>query len=235
MHVIPIYTLFKHHALNGLVAKSPWPGEQAERSQADLQREARAHRQIQEGLTENDYTRRFIRLISCDPSDSTLTMEYAKMGTLRNYLQAHAEQIDQSRRYSWILAMAEGLAMLHAQSIIHCDFTPNNMLLDDRLELKITDFGCCSIDGSRPTGAASIRFDPCNGDWRTLATQVEDLFALGSSIFEVLTGKRPLEDIPSESQIRFRRSHWTRDGAFSSGGLPTDSYGGVTLPEWKNA
>ncbi|KAM3419005.1 hypothetical protein BST61_g4961 [Cercospora zeina] len=189
---------------DGLVIKSPWPDWRAQQSQADLEREARAHFKLQEALSKENYRRRFIRLISYHSDDSTITMEYAENGTLRDYLQkqAHVGQTDKSLRYSWILAMTEGLAMLHTQGIIHCDFTPNNMLLDHRLELKITDFGCSSIDGSQSTGTAGARFDPGNSHWSTPATEEDDLFALGSSIYEVLTSKRPYEDIPSD-QVRF--------------------------------
>ncbi|KXT02273.1 hypothetical protein AC578_5068 [Pseudocercospora eumusae] len=185
---------------DGLVIKWSWPDERAQQSQADLEREARAHFKLQENLSKDNYTRRFIRLISYNPDDSTLIMEYAENGTLRDYLQkpAHLDQNNKSRRWSWILAMAEGLAMLHTQNIIHCDFTPHNMLLDHRLELKIADFGCSSIDGSPSTGSAGTRFDPCNSHWSAPVTKEDDLFALGSCMFEVLTSKRPYDDIPSD-------------------------------------
>ncbi|KAI7161786.1 hypothetical protein KC349_g2492 [Hortaea werneckii] len=188
---------------DGLVLKSPWTDWRAQQSQADLEREARAHFKLQQNLTKDEYERRFIQLISYNPDDSTLTIEYAANGTLRDYLQkqAHVGQTDKLQRYSWILAMAEGLAMLHTQGIIHCDFTPNNMLLDHRMELKITDFGCSSIDGSWSPGTAGARFDPCNGHWSTPVTNQDDLFALGSSIFEILTSQRPYDDISSD-QIR---------------------------------
>lgn len=93
--------------------------------------------------------------------------------------------------------MAEGLAVLHIQGIIHCDFEPNKMLLDHRLELKITDFGCSSIDGSKSSSSAGVRFDPAYSNRDALATKEDSLFALGSSIFEVLTtcSKRAYEDI----------------------------------------
>ena len=144
---------------NGHVAKSPWPGERAKESQADLRLEAEVHLRLQTRLGEADYTGRFVQLISCDPSDSTLTMKYMENGTLRDYLRAQT-QIDRSQRHCWILAMAEGLEMLHAHRIIHCDFTPANMLLNRSLGLKIIDFGCSSMDGSMSTGAAGVRFRP---------------------------------------------------------------------------
>lgn len=183
---------------SGLVAKSPWPGEQAEESQRDLRLEAKVHLRLQTQLKEADYTRRFVRLFSCDSDDATLTMEYMPNGTLRDYLRQNPTKIDRSQRLEWILAMTEGLKMLHAQNIIHCDFSPSNLLLNENLELKVADFGCCSIDGSVATGVAGVRFRTCHADWRRPASRDEDLFALGSCIYEVLTGKSPLGDIESD-------------------------------------
>jgi serine/threonine protein kinase len=189
---------------NGHVTKTPWPGERAEESQADLQLEHRVHLRLQERLAHADYTRRFVRLFSCDPADSTLTMEYMENGTLRDYLQAHPQQqqgvISQSQRWRWILALAEGVTMLHAHGILHCDLTPNNMLLSRTLELKIADFGCSSIDDSVSSGVAGARFNTCR-DWRKPPSRDDDLFALGSSMYEILTGTSPLGDIASD-QVR---------------------------------
>lgn len=182
----------------GLVTKSPWPGERAEESHADLQLEAKVHLRLQMRLKTAEYIRRFVPLISCD-SDSTLTMEYMENGTLRDYLRAHPD-VGRSQRLAWIFAMTEGLKLLHAHHIIHCDLTPTNMLLDHSLELKIADFGCSSLDDSPSTGAAGVRFRPC-WDWRKPATQDDDLFALGSCMYEVLTGRSPFGDIASD-QVR---------------------------------
>lgn len=197
---------------NGHVAKSPWPGERAEESQADLRLEAQVHARLQTHLAAADYTRRFLQLFSCDPSDATLTMEYMEKGTLRDHLRAHT-QTDRFRRHWWILAMAEGLEMLHTNGIIHCDFTPGNMLLDRSLGLKIADFGCSSIDGSVSTGAAGVRFRPCQ-DWRASANMDDDLFALGSSMYEILTGKSPFADVSSD---QVRRLHELRQFADLTG------------------
>jgi serine/threonine protein kinase len=160
-------------------------------------------------LSGAEYKRMFVQLLSCDLVDSRLTMEYMENGTLRDYLRAHS-QVDRWQRRRWILAMTDGLTMLHANEIIHCDFTPNNMLLDCDLELKIADFGCSSIDNSTATGVAGIRFCPCL-DWKSPASTDEDLFALGSSMYEVLTGERPLEDVPSDQVSQLHRLYQFAD------------------------
>ncbi|KAF2211868.1 hypothetical protein CERZMDRAFT_42262, partial [Cercospora zeae-maydis SCOH1-5] len=129
-----------------------------------------------------------------------LIIDYIENGTLRDYLRAY-KHISRSQLHCWILAMAEGLEMLHIHNILHCDFTPANMLLNSSLGLKIADFGCSTINGTTSSGAAGVRFRPCQ-DWRKLPAKDDDLFALGSSIYEVLTGKPPFEDISSDQVHR---------------------------------
>ncbi|KAK0862972.1 hypothetical protein LTR87_016381 [Friedmanniomyces endolithicus] len=132
--------------------------------------------------------KRFIKFISYDQADYSITMEYMVNGTLRTYIEAYDDLISQEQRHQWVLAMAEGMDMLHSANIVHCDFSPRNMLLDENLELKVADFGCVSMDGSKSSaGGMSERFK-----------LDDDLFALGSSIYEVLTGKPPYMELGTQ-------------------------------------
>ncbi|KAF2208472.1 hypothetical protein CERZMDRAFT_49035, partial [Cercospora zeae-maydis SCOH1-5] len=89
----------------------------------------------------------------------------------------------------------EGITMLYSASIMHCDFSPRNMLLDEQLKLKIADFGCVSIDGSRSSIGGSARFYPPRVLTYERIEFGDDLFTLGSSIFKVLTRKPPYLDL----------------------------------------
>lgn len=188
--------------------KTPWPGEDGLESQEDLRLEARVYARIAERLGHHT---RFVKAIAFDQDQLTLTMEYMANGTLREYLQSHARDITQHQRYLWAHAMAEGLDLLHTLAIVHCDFTPHNMLLDDKLELKVADFGCSSIDQSVSMAGTNARFYPSRPSWNTPVSQDDDLFALGSCIYEVLTGKAPFEDIPSAQTRTLVRLHQLPD------------------------
>lgn len=179
---------------DGNVVKSPWPGEMATDSQKDIRIEAHAYQRIAERYPGHS---RFVKLVEFDQEQHTLTMQYMAKGTLRVYLQENNQHITRHQRHLWIKAMTEGLTLLHSAAIVHCDLTPHNLLLDDKLELKVADFGCCSIDQSASTGGANARFYPPRADWRTPACFEDDLFALGSCMYEVLTGAPPLKDMPS--------------------------------------
>jgi serine/threonine protein kinase len=181
---------------DGYAIKTPWPGD--EQSQADIKLEWRAYKRIVEKHRGHI---RFVEGVTFDQDQLTLTMKYMVNGTLRRYLQSNTQNIVLRQRHLWIRAMAEGLDLIHELGIIHCDLTPNNMFLDDKLELKIADFGCCSIDQSGSMAATDARFYPPRPSWNSPVSTDDDLFALGSCIYEVLTGIAPFGDI-SSPQVR---------------------------------
>lgn len=182
---------------NGHVIKSPWTGWWQEKEcREDMALEARVYQTL---LDHFGAHKRFVRLISYDETECTITMEYMVNGTLRAYMEAHNDRISQDQRHQWIQAMAEGMGMLHSASIVHCDFSPRNMLLDENLELKVADFGCVSMEGSKSSAGGSVRFYPPRVLSRERMEIDDDLFALGSSIFEVLTGKPPYVDLETGS------------------------------------
>ena len=135
------------------------------------------------------------QLISFDEIKCTITMEYMINGTLRGYLQTSQDHITQGQRHRWILAMAEGVELIHSLDIIHYDLSPHNLLLDQNLELKIADFGCCATDGSPSLARGSARFYPPRASWLSPITVDHERFALGSSMYEVLTGGAPFHDV----------------------------------------
>ena len=178
---------------NGDVVKSPWPGWWQEKEcREDMAREALVYQRLFDYFGAH---KRFVKLISYDETEYAITMEYMMNGTLRAYIETHNDRISQDQRHQWIQAMAEGMEMLHSASIVHCDFSPRNMLLDETLELKVADFGCVSMDSSKSSGGGSVRFYAPRVLSRERFEVDDDLFALGSSIFEVLTGKPPYVDL----------------------------------------
>lgn len=175
---------------SGDVIKTPLPGVREEDCRLEMTVEAR----IYELLGCHPY---LVTLKSWDPQACTLTLEFMPNGTLKEYLKNHYEEITLSQKLCWISDAAAAIHLLHSAKIIHCDVGPHNFLLDANLDLKISDFSGSSIDGSRAMVCPGVRYAAPDPDWKPgkPPNVREDIFALGSTIYFIVTGKAPFEEL----------------------------------------
>ena len=116
-----------------------------------------------------------------------LVMPYCENGSAKSMVG----RCDQSDIVPFIRDVAAALATLHANNIVHQDIKPENIMIDDNISFKVTDFGISmarddenlSYGGTYPYMAAE-RF---NG----VLEPSGDIWALGATIFEMLEGKTP--------------------------------------------
>ncbi|KAI9840655.1 MAG: hypothetical protein M1837_001379 [Sclerophora amabilis] len=131
-------------------------------------------------------------------TDEGLRLERMNGGSVRSYLEKpDASGITTKLRLKWSLQAAEAVAFIHSKGVIHCDIHTNNLLLDDRLDVKLCDFQGTygSLDGEAMEGVRS--FLP-RAPVTTPPTVSTDLFALGSAIYEIMTGHEPFEGLEED-------------------------------------
>lgn len=79
-----------------------------------------------------------------------LVYEYMNRGSLDRTLFGSGPVLEWQERFGIALGTARGLAYLHSgceQKIIHCDVKPENILLHDSFQAKISDFGLSKLLG----------------------------------------------------------------------------------------
>lgn len=82
--------------------------------------------------------------VLADISEMLLCLEYLPKGSLDGYISDGSSQHDWRTCYKIIEGICSGLHYLHEQidkSVLHLDLKPANVLLDDNLAPKLTDFG----------------------------------------------------------------------------------------------
>jgi beta-lactam-binding protein with PASTA domain/predicted Ser/Thr protein kinase len=125
-----------------------------------------------------------------------IVMEYVEGKTLAEYL-AGGGRIMPDRAIDIAMAACNALEAAHAQGVIHRDIKPGNIMLNERGEVKVTDFGIARVTTTGETvaqtaailGTASyLSPEQAQGlpvDGRS------DIYSLGCVLFEMVTGRPP--------------------------------------------
>ncbi|CAK7348902.1 unnamed protein product [Dovyalis caffra] len=140
------------------------------------------------------------------PQLQLLVSEYAPNGSLQAKLH---ERLPSTPPLSWanrlkiVLGTAKGLAHLHHSfrpPIIHYNIKPSNILLDEKFNPKISDFGLARLLTKLDRHVISSRFQSALGYMAPeLACQSLrinekcDIYGFGVLILELVTGRRPVE------------------------------------------
>ncbi|XP_074558059.1 G-type lectin S-receptor-like serine/threonine-protein kinase LECRK1 [Curcuma longa] len=148
------------------------------------------------------YHKNLVRLIGyChEESQRLLVYEYMSRGSLQEFLFG-GERPPWEQRASIAIGIARGLMYLHEECsapIIHCDIKPQNVLLDDNLTARISDFGLAKLlrtDQTRTnTGIRGTRGYVAPEWFKSMAiTKKVDVYSFGVMLLEIVTCRKNLE------------------------------------------
>ncbi|MDF1667483.1 MAG: serine/threonine-protein kinase, partial [Planctomycetota bacterium] len=110
-------------------------------------------------------------------------------------------EITPKRAAVLILGVCQGLVHAHEQGILHRDIKPANILIDRKGIPKITDFGLAKdldedsgLTQSGVTMGSPLFMSPEQANGETdLIDQRSDVYSLGASFYQMLTGSPPFE------------------------------------------
>ena len=128
-----------------------------------------------------------------------LVMPYLVGGTLKDKLQARAgKPIPYQEAARILAAIAHALEYAHEQDTIHRDVKPANILLTEKGQPLLTDFGVAKIldleEGNTLTGTGVGVGTPeymAPEQWMNKIVPQTDIYALGVVFYEMVTGRKP--------------------------------------------
>uniref|UniRef100_A0A0E0FF93 non-specific serine/threonine protein kinase n=1 Tax=Oryza nivara TaxID=4536 RepID=A0A0E0FF93_ORYNI len=155
-----------------------------------------------------------VRLIGfcAEKSQRLLVYEHMPKGSLDRWLYhqqgSPAPALDWWTRYKIITQVAKGLSYLHEECmmrIAHLDVKPQNILLDDNFNAKLSDFGLCKlIDRDKSQVITRMRGTPgyLAPEWLTSQiTEKADVYSFGIVVMEMISGRKNLDTSRSEQSI----------------------------------
>ena len=135
-----------------------------------------------------------VRVYEIRPAEGILVMEHLTGGTLADRLAGQGALSPASVRRLALEVLA-GLEAAHAHGIVHRDVKPANILFDGAGNAKLGDFGAAHLldFGQTQTGGLIGTLGYLSPEQITGGKigAAADLYALGATLFEALTGQPP--------------------------------------------
>lgn len=143
-----------------------------------------------------------------------LVMEYVAGWTLAEILGSCGGRLDPDAACQVMLQVAEALAHIHQQAVVHRDVKPSNILVSEGGRVKLSDFGLAGLAGladestgtRRLTGSGMVvgTLDYMAPEQREDSHSVDsraDLYSFGVTFYEALTGSLPVGPWRSPGEI----------------------------------
>lgn len=133
-----------------------------------------------------------------------IVMEYLDGATVKEVLRKRRRiGVEQARAIA--LSVLRGLAAVHKEGIIHRDIAPDNIFITKTGQVKILDFGAARYATAVQSKSLSVILKPGFAPEEQYRSHGEqgpwtDVYALGATLYCMITGRRPEESIQRLAQ-----------------------------------
>ena len=136
-----------------------------------------------------------------------IVMAYMPGGTLADLIKSGEMELEAIVKL--VHQIAEGLDHAHKEGVVHRDFKPSNVLIDQSNNAFLADFGIAKVSestvaltGSGVVGTPAYMAPEMATDG--IVTPQVDVYALGVTLYQMLTGKFPFQ---GDTPLRVMMAH----------------------------
>ncbi|KAL9260926.1 G-type lectin S-receptor-like serine/threonine-protein kinase-like protein, partial [Drosera capensis] len=151
-----------------------------------------------------------------------LVYEFMKNSSLDSFLfstdEGHGKLLNWEHRFNIALGTARGITYLHEECrdcIVHCDIKPENILIDENYNAKVSDFGLAKLINAKDHRRTLTSVRGTRGylapEWLSNLpiTSKSDVYSYGMVLLEIVSGRRNF-DVSAETNGK-KFSSWVYD------------------------
>ncbi|XVF11303.1 hypothetical protein REPUB_Repub08aG0015000 [Reevesia pubescens] len=135
----------------------------------------------------------------CDDDFRALVLEYMPNGTLDKWLYTHNYFLNLLQRLDIMIEVASAMSYLHSIHVIHCDLKPSNILLDEDMVARVSDFSNAKLlvenAAVQTRTMATVGYMAPEYGSSGIISEKTDVYSFGILLMETFTGKKPTDDI----------------------------------------
>lgn len=137
-----------------------------------------------------------VTVYDCEFHNDTayVIMEYVEGKTLQEIMSEIGDDITLDMIAAVFTSIAHALEIAHDKHVLHLDIKPENVLVNSKGVVKVTDFGLATLvdsAGHATTGAGTIGYMPLEQMRQESLDVRTDEWALASLTYEMLSGSNP--------------------------------------------
>jgi serine/threonine-protein kinase len=150
-----------------------------------------------------------------------IVMEYVQGETLENVILRQGP-LELSRALDYTCQICNAVDHAHGQGIIHRDLRPSNVLVSESDMLKVADFGTSRFLEIAAHGTTVIGSPPYMApeQFQGKAVFASDLYSLGVTMYQMLTGMLPYETPAPADLERLMRGDLVSPPRLKNGAIP---------------
>jgi serine/threonine protein kinase len=164
-----------------------------------------------------------VTVITAEKQDNTffIVMEYVPGETLEHVIETQGA-LDVAVALDYTCQIANAVEHAHKQGVIHRDLRPANVFVSDKGMVKVGDFGTSRFLEIAAHGTTVIGSPPYMApeQFEGRAVFASDLYSLGVSVYQMLTGELPY-DTPAPADLdRLRRGELVTSSRLRNAQIP---------------
>lgn len=151
-----------------------------------------------------------VKIFDCFEENNTgyIIMELLEGKTLKQLLKSSDKPLEVDYGIKITVSMCDILHVVHKEKVVHRDISPDNIFICTDGKIKLLDFGAARLPNIKPNLTKILKRgyappeqysdDKAQGSWT-------DVYALGATLYRMLTGKVPYESVERDRSDKMPR------------------------------